>query len=237
MFARFRQLQSGGRRPESVNARIFCYGDCQHRYRYTLSGRGGRLYGCPRKPRCKWRIGADDDDSPTLAPYRLQVTLAENVRRDGKVKQEHVAHLGAVDGHMLPSFFDGIDPAMAAKMKSPEWKLLSLRTRIEFWQQCKPKLARLANRIGPDGVKQIRMAIHARIPWPMEAERRQIEMLEAEEDLKHALSSQESHSQMRELAEKQVERARQQKAAFDKLALFEAGEVQRAITRVTRLKK
>ena len=59
------------------------------------------------KPRCRWRIGVDH--GLALVPYRLHVQLAENRRVDGKVRQEHVADLGAIDGAMLADFWAGID--------------------------------------------------------------------------------------------------------------------------------
>jgi hypothetical protein len=60
------------------------------------------------RPRCRWRIGVEH--GVELQPYRLLVSLIENRRVDGKVRQEHVASLGAIDGHLLPSFYAGIDP-------------------------------------------------------------------------------------------------------------------------------
>ena len=32
------------------------------------------------------------------------------------MKSEHVADLGGIDGHLLPGFFAGIDPAMVAQI-------------------------------------------------------------------------------------------------------------------------
>jgi hypothetical protein len=40
--------------------------------------------------------------------------------------------------------------------------------RIAFWNTVKPRLDRLSNRLDP---KAMRMAIHARIPWPKQDER------------------------------------------------------------------
>jgi hypothetical protein len=57
------------------------------------------LTGCPLRPRCRWRIGGG------RVPYRLLVAVIENRRVNGKVRQEHVADLGAIEGHWLPSFF------------------------------------------------------------------------------------------------------------------------------------
>jgi len=169
MFVRFREKICDGFAPEGVTAKIPCAGRCH---------RGAR--GCPIRPRCRWRIGADE--GLYLVPRRLYVGLAENTRVDGKVRQEHVAHLGAIDGWLLPAFWADLDPAMVARVRRPDWELRSLRARLAFWQEAGPRLKRLENRLGPE-LKRLRMAIHARVPWPMEPERKRLELLEAEAGL------------------------------------------------------
>ena len=130
--------------------------------------RSRRAGQCPCKPRCRWRIGAVGDEL-ALAPYRLQVELVENRRVDGRVRQEHVADLGSVPGWLLPEFWAGLDPETVAKTKTEDWDTRSIKARMAFWDQAKPRLDHLANRLDP---KTFRMVIHQRIPWPMQTERK-----------------------------------------------------------------
>lgn len=106
----------------------------------------------------------------------MQVQLIENRRAGGRVQQEHVATLGSVDGWLLLEFWAGLDPNITAKVKADDWETRSIEARMAFWDQAKPRLDRLANRLDP---RVIRMAVHARIPWPMQAER---ELAEARAD-------------------------------------------------------
>jgi hypothetical protein len=158
MFVRYRRLIFDGHEPAGVQAAPACAGRCQLR----------RDKHCPIKPRCRWRIGA-------LIPYRLQVSLIENRREAGLVRQEHVATLGAVDAWLLPEFWASIDPVNAASMKVDSWDAHSISARMAFWEKANPRLKQLVNRLDP---KFVRMEIHRRIPWPMQAER---ELTEARE--------------------------------------------------------
>jgi hypothetical protein len=90
-------------------------------------------------------------------PYRLQASLIESRRRDGKVRSEHVAYLGSTP---VPS---------------------SVPDRIVFWTRLHERLGRLSNRV-PDPQK-IYDAIHARVPMPTADEQHalKIENAEAEE--------------------------------------------------------
>ena len=71
---------------------------------------------------------------------RLQASLVETRRLDGKVRHEHVASLGSTV--IAPSVSD----------------------RIAFWQKLSDRLARLANRIDAETQDRIRGAVHDRIP-------------------------------------------------------------------------
>ena len=71
---------------------------------------------------------------------RLQPSLMQTRRVDGKVRSEHIASLGSVDADV------------------------SVRARIAFWAKLPERLARLANRVGPDEHGKIYGALHARIP-------------------------------------------------------------------------
>jgi hypothetical protein len=93
------------------------------------------------------------------AKHRLQVTLAENRRMDGRVRQEHVASLGSVP----------VPP--------------SLQDRLAFWQRLHERLSRLSNRVLADIQGKILGDIHARIPMVTldEVQAAKIEAAEADE--------------------------------------------------------
>ena len=208
MFIRFRKITSDGKRPKAADAKIVCAGYCQHR----------SSMDCPVKPRCRWRIGVDH--GLRLVPYRLNIALAENRRTDGKVRQEHVAQLGSIEAAWLPEFWEGVDPALAAKIKGENWELESLWARTAFWQEANLRLKRLANRLGPD-LKRIRMAAHARVPWPMASERERQELLEAKLDFDRAKRDIKSVQQMVETGKKAVKAAQRGVAESEKLAQYE----------------
>ena len=71
---------------------------------------------------------------------RLQPSLMQTRRVDGKVRSEHIASLGSVD----------VD--------------VSVRERLAFWAKLPGRLARLANRVGVDEHGKIYGALHDRIP-------------------------------------------------------------------------
>jgi hypothetical protein len=71
---------------------------------------------------------------------RLQLSVIETRRINGKVRHEHIASLGSV---ALP---------------------LTPRARLEFWAKLHQRLAKLSNRIGGDAHAKMLDAIHERIP-------------------------------------------------------------------------
>lgn len=77
---------------------------------------------------------------------RLVVQIVETVREGGKMRQKHVVSLGSLkDGDTLTG-------------------------RESFWLECEPRLARLANRLGPE-LDRLRQQIAARIPPLNDTER------------------------------------------------------------------
>lgn len=82
--------------------------------------------------------------------HRLKVYILENTRRDGRVMQEIVAYLGSIDAELAAG--GGVERD-------------SIAARIAFWQTANPKLKNRAQRLG-DRAEPLRMAVHARIPWP-----------------------------------------------------------------------
>ena len=92
-------------------------------------------------------------------PSRLQVSLRESHRVDGKPCSGHIASLGSVP-----------IPTMIAD-------------RVEFWRQLGGRFSRLANRIGADRGKLI-ASIHARIPKVTDDDIRTVQRENAEADEK-----------------------------------------------------
>jgi hypothetical protein len=179
MFVRFRERRNDGREPQSaVQATLACTGRCRNRKGQRVGwGRIGT--GCPERPHCRWRFDAGNGDQ--IAPYRLLVSLIKNRRVDGKVQQEHVADLGAIDGHMLSEFFGRIAPEQINVItdgKLEDWSRFSIERRRHFWDELEARLARLSNRLGADETAKVREAIHARIPKPTRGELGLVESFE-----------------------------------------------------------
>jgi hypothetical protein len=74
-------------------------------------------------------------------------------------RAEIIAYLGSIDTTAMAS--DGT--------------LQSIYARDIFWEKAAPKLNSLDDRIGPNDIGRLRLAIHARIPRPTTAERTQFE--------------------------------------------------------------
>jgi hypothetical protein len=91
---------------------------------------------------------------------RLQVSLLQTSRSDGKVRNEHVASLGSIK---LPQTVDA---------------------RITFWQRLHDRLAKLGNRV--DATTQAKLCgdIHAKIPMVTLDEQRGLQLRNAEADKK-----------------------------------------------------
>jgi hypothetical protein len=89
-------------------------------------------------------------------PRRLQASLVETRRRDGKVRHEHVASLGSVPAP--PSVAD----------------------RVAFWTALHERLARLANRLDAAAQAKVLGAVHGRVPMATAAEQRALQLANAE---------------------------------------------------------
>jgi hypothetical protein len=91
-------------------------------------------------------------------PLRLQLSLVETGRVDGKVRHEHIASLGSIE----------IPPTI------PE--------RIAFWRKLYERLAKLANRVDAGTQGKLLGQIHARIPMVTTDEQRALQLENAEAD-------------------------------------------------------
>jgi hypothetical protein len=92
-------------------------------------------------------------------PNRLQVSLVETRRVDGKVRHQHVASIGSVP-----------EPS-------------SISDRLEFWAALHERLTRLSNRISAEDHHKLMAAIHERIPMAMTDEQRRLQRDNAEHDI------------------------------------------------------
>jgi len=91
---------------------------------------------------------------------RLQASLVETRRVDGKVRHEHVASLGSVP--TPPSVAD----------------------RIDFWRRLHDRLAKLANRVDAETHGKILGAVHDRVLMPTPEEQRALQLENAKADAK-----------------------------------------------------
>jgi hypothetical protein len=91
---------------------------------------------------------------------RLQASLVETRRSNGKVRHEHIAGLGSI---VTPS---------------------SVADRVAFWNRLHARLAKLSNRVNVDTEGKVLGAVHARIPMPTVDERRAVQLENARTDVK-----------------------------------------------------
>jgi hypothetical protein len=89
---------------------------------------------------------------------RLQVSLIETRRADGRVRHEHIASLGSAP----------ITPTTA--------------DRIAFWSALHERLAKLGNRLVGEAQGKVLGAVHARIPMVTADEQRALQLENAESD-------------------------------------------------------
>jgi hypothetical protein len=89
---------------------------------------------------------------------RLQVSVVETRRIDGKVRHEHVVSFGSVE---VPS---------------------SIEDRIAFWQRVHERLAKLSSRLDAKAQTKLLSDIHTRIPMVTLDEQRALQLRNAEAD-------------------------------------------------------
>ncbi len=146
---------------------------------------------------------------------RVQASIVETRRVDGKVVAEHIGALGSVDA------------------------AVSLRERIAFWTKLPGRFASLGNRVSPDEHPKLYAALHARVPMPTLDEQRSIQEENAKDDerfwdVMHDLSASaiEGHNALIAKAEKTVAEERpklvaaaeQRDAARQRLGRLARGE-------------
>jgi hypothetical protein len=140
MFVRFRKIPNDGACPIAVRteAAFWNWG------------------GVRQRARRRWVIGQE-----RRQPYRIKVLVVENIRANGKVKQETIVALGSFDATWLDAFYEGMD----ASIRVEGWRSASLSRRIRFWDGVIERMREIGdNRLSADDRKQIRRAIHKVIP-------------------------------------------------------------------------
>jgi hypothetical protein len=100
---------------------------------------------------------------------RLQLSLIQTMRVDGRVRHEHVGSLGSIRV-----------PATAYD-------------RLEFWQKLHQRLQRLDNRV--DDIGRIMTAVHERVPMVTLDEQRELKISTAEEEARRTQSLHDMHEE------------------------------------------
>ena len=108
--------------------------------------------------------------------------------------------MGAIHASLLPD--------APEYLRGAGWERKSLTARVAFWKTCKSRMAKLANRIGPD-MKRLRMAIHARVPWHMEEGLTRLELLDAQKEEQFWRSLNERKQRMIKRYEAEIKKSRQ----------------------------
>jgi hypothetical protein len=90
---------------------------------------------------------------------KLQMSLIETRRVEGKVRHEHIASLGSI----------AAEPSVA--------------DRIGYWSRLHERLAKLSNRLGPDHQAKVMGEVHARVPMVTPDEQRALQLENAKTDV------------------------------------------------------
>jgi hypothetical protein len=200
MFVRVRRVGIGGFRPGAA-----ADGAAARLCKYSMAGMGRCRRRCRVKPRCRWVIGSERQ----LEPYSLKLTLVENTRIDGKVRQAIIVRLGSIDATWLDSFWSAVGVDELARIRRPNWRLHSLQQRIAFWEGVLARMGRVGNnRLTAGQRKAARREIHKVVPWVMEHERKELKVLEAKREFEEG---QFIHAQL----EKRIALNEKQRAAIE----------------------
>ena len=144
---------------------------------------------------------------------RVQVSLVENRRGDGRVRQEHIAWLGAI----------ATEP--------------SIDDRIAFWRQLHERLAMLSNRVDANTQAKVLADIHARIPMVMIEEQHGLKLENAETDERFWTGLREMHEEQIEGQRQLIASAERAIAKGQSAAANAAANAAEAKDRAERLKR
>jgi hypothetical protein len=144
---------------------------------------------------------------------RLQLSLVENRRANGKVHHEHIASLGSVE----------TPPSIAA--------------RIEFWRRLHDRLGKLGNRVDPATQAKLLGDVHARVPMVTADEQRALQLENAEADERFWSSMQDMNAGTVEDHKRLVANAERAIVSGKSTAANAADKAAIAKERVERIKK
>jgi hypothetical protein len=144
---------------------------------------------------------------------RLQVSLVETRRINGKVRHEHIASFGSV---RLP---------------------MTVPDRIQFWIRLHERLAKLSNRIDATLQGKILGHLHARIPMVTADEQRALQLDNAKDDARLWSAMQDLHAAQVE-GHKDLVATAERVIADNQAAAAKAGErTQAASERIARIER
>jgi hypothetical protein len=144
---------------------------------------------------------------------RLQVSLVETRRANGRVRHEHIASFGAVE---VP---------------------LTIRGRAAFWQRLHERLAKLSNRIDATAQAKLLGEVHARIPMVTIDELVEVKVENAEADERLWSSLREMHEEQTKSLKQLAAGAESGIAENQSAADDAAAKAAEAKERVERLKR
>jgi hypothetical protein len=144
---------------------------------------------------------------------RLQASLVETRRADGKICQEHIASLGSIE---MP---------------------LTVVDRLAFWQRLHERLAKLSNRVDAAMQTKILGEIHARIPMVTLDEQRALQLENAEADEEFWSSMRDANQEFADGHKRLVAVAERKIAELQSAAADAGAEAARAKERAERIKK
>jgi hypothetical protein len=144
---------------------------------------------------------------------RLQCSLIETRRVNGKVRHEHIASLGAVP--VSPSIAD----------------------RIAFWAALHQRLGRLSNRVDAETWSKVIGQVHARIAMPSADEQRQLQKDNAEADERFWSGLRDMHTSTVEEHKELISAAQHAVAKGETAASNAASKADRAREQLTKIEQ
>jgi hypothetical protein len=144
---------------------------------------------------------------------RLQASLAETRRQDGKVRHEHVAGLGSVPIALSPT------------------------DRLAFWTKLHQRLDALSNRVDAAERGAILTAIHTRIPMPTLDDQQTVQLERARADAEFWSMLADGYAEQIDANKELLAKAQRAIAEREPLAADTASKAQAAKERLVRVEK
>jgi hypothetical protein len=144
---------------------------------------------------------------------RLQLSIVETRRADGRVRHEHLASLGSIPLPLTPA------------------------GRIAFWAKLHERLARLSNRLDAAAQGKILAAVHARVPMPTPDDQRAVQLENARTEAKQWEDLRDIAAERAKGHTELIAQAEQARAASETAAAATAAQSADAQERVARLER